>query len=132
MNSTVIGTTDERSSSSNLNGLIGFATVTSEAISTSASVVITRDKYGRTAIRSINNSRVQCRSPNGMISIELVDNHGIQVPTQKNYTGYSTPSSRAQTTITINNVIVVVEVKQVNPLLETMNQIKSRRSYQIP
>ena len=129
MNSTIVGTTDERNSSSNLNGLIGYGLVTSEVVGSSSSIVTDRDKFGRSSIKSLNNSWVQCRAPNGMVSVQLVDNNGLQIATSKNYTGYTAPSARDQT---INNVIIVVEVKQVNALQETMNQIKARRTYQIP
>lgn len=133
MNNSVVGTIDEGNSTSNLNGLIGYATVVNESMSTAASqdqiINQSRDKYNRTFIRSLNNSWIQCKSPNGMIDIQLVDGNGDQIPLSKNYSGYSAPSTRDQV---INNVIVIVEVIHVNPLKETIHQLKARRNYQTP
>lgn len=130
MSNTFVGTISVDNTVSNLNGLIGYGTVVTEDHTEEGAINIgdARGYFSKT-LKSTNNSWVQCKSPNGMIDITIVDGNGEQIPLSKSYDGYPEPTTRIQT---IKNVIVVVEVKQVNALQETMHQIKARRNYQLP
>ena len=94
------------------------------------------DPVANDGIRNIkkhqsNNSWIASRSPTGAIRITLCDSEGNEIKeTSDQIASYDGGNDSKYETI--SNVCLVLEIKQVNPLTETINEIKSRRSYQIP